>query len=205
MESGIQDGEDAALLKAGTPAALARFWERHRREAHRVAILVTRDPAAAEEAMQEAWLGLMRGLGTFDPVRGTARAWFLSILRHKAADLARGRRGAPLSLDLELPGAQGATLGSLLASPGEAPEEAARRREETAALLEALEGLPGSHREAVTLRWILGWDDRMMAQTWGVSPETARQRAHRGFLALKEALAGTSRSRTARGDEGRGT
>ena len=198
-----EDEDEAFLLAAGRGdrGALARFWERHRREAQRVALLLTRDPADAEEAMQEAWVGLMKGLGAFDRARGSARVWFLSILRHKAADLARARRRGPMSLDLELPGSPGTTLGALLASPGDSPEEAARRREETAEMLGALEALPEPHREALSLRWILGWDERAMAQAWGVSPEAARQRAHRGLLALKEAL--VSRSRGARGAEGR--
>lgn len=203
MEPDPQDEEDAGWLRSGSADALARFWERHRREAYRVAFLISRDASAAEEALQEAWLGALKGIRTFDPAKGTARVWFLSILRHKASDQARARRGAPLSLDAPLPGEKATTLGDLLATPGEAPEAALKHREETAALLEALGSLPENHREAVTLRWILGWDDRRMAEAWGLSPEAARQRAHRGFQALKEALLATSRSRPPAGGEGR--
>ena len=157
------------------------FWARHRQEAFHLALLLAGSREAADEVVQEAWVELLRSRGRFDPSKGSERAWFLGILRHKAQRLARSGRRKPLSLDLPI----FATLLAVEEGEGDPVE----RREELAALLKSLEVLPEDQREAVSCRWILGWNNREMAEAWGLTPEAARQRAHRGLILLREALA----------------
>ena len=153
------------------------FWSEIRDEAIRAAFLWTGRADAAEEAVQEAWAAFLA-----NPPPGSPRGWFFGILRNKSLRLRRSRPA--LSLDAPLPGAGGLTLGESLPDRGEGPEAAARKKEEITALLAALEALPDPLREAVFMRWILGWSDVQMAEALGLSEEAARQRAHRGLEAL---------------------
>lgn len=157
------------------------FWTEIRDEAIRAAFLWTGRASLAQEAVQEAWAAFLS-----NPPAASPRGWFFGILRNKARRLRSSR--STLSLDAPLPGAEGLTLGESLPDRGEGPEAEARKKEEIASLLEALQALDEPLQEAVSLRWILGWSDADMAEALGVSPEAARQRAHRGLEALEEAL-----------------
>lgn len=150
------------------------FWAEVRDEAIRAAFVWTGRADLAEEALQEAWAAFLANPGP------GSRAWFFGILRHKARRSSR----PVLSLDAPLPGAGGLTLGESLPDRGEGPEEVLRKKEEIAALLEALKALPEPLQEAVTLRWILGWSDAEASEALGIAPEAFRQRAHRGLEAL---------------------
>src|SRR5713226_7477370 len=86
-------------MAAGDRAAAAVFVRRHAAAVTGVAFQVVRDRATAEDVAQEAFLKAWRAAPTYDPRRGSARAWLLSISRNAAIDLLRVRRAAPLGPD----------------------------------------------------------------------------------------------------------
>ena len=165
----------------GMDAEPEAFWELHRAEAFRIALLMTGRRELAEEALQETWLGFSEGLDSFDPAQGSTRTWFLGILRNKVLRLLRSERRRAQPLDLseeeepEIPA-------------GEAPDATLIRREERTALLRALASLDEASREAVAGRWILGWSDMELAEALGLEVDAARKRANRGLLALRAAM-----------------
>jgi RNA polymerase sigma-70 factor (ECF subfamily) len=90
-------GEDAAgerkLIRAaqgGSEEALEALFRRHWREAHRAAYAIVRDPAAAEDIAQEAFLAAIRALGRFDR-RRSFRPWLHRIVVNRAIDFSRAR------------------------------------------------------------------------------------------------------------------
>ncbi len=71
------------------PAALMALYDRHRRVAFGLAYRVLDDAASAEEAVQDAFLQVWRHAASFDPARGGARAWLMTIVRNRAIDARR--------------------------------------------------------------------------------------------------------------------
>ena len=54
------------------------------------------DPQAAEDVAQEAFIRVWRHAQVFDPRRGSAATWVLSITRNLAIDALRLRRSTPM-------------------------------------------------------------------------------------------------------------
>src|SRR4051794_5473287 len=80
-----------AFGKTGDEAALAALVERHWKTAHRLASRMLRDPGAAEDAAQEALVGLVRGAKRFEEGRPFA-PWFRTLVLNAVRTSARARR-----------------------------------------------------------------------------------------------------------------
>src|SRR3954453_17912034 len=84
---------EARLVRAvqrGSEEALAELFARHWDGAHRAALLVTGDRAAAEDIAQEAFLAALRALPRFD-ARRPLRPWLHRIVVNRAIAHARAR------------------------------------------------------------------------------------------------------------------
>ncbi|MBM4433916.1 MAG: sigma-70 family RNA polymerase sigma factor [Chloroflexi bacterium] len=117
-----------------------------------------RDPEAAEDVVQDAFLAAWRGAGTFRRERGNARSGLLSIAHHRAVDLLRRRtalRPAPLEAADRTP------------SDLDTADEAARNVERGTARA-ALEKLPEAQRRTIELAYFGGYTQSELAQLMGV-------------------------------------
>jgi RNA polymerase sigma-70 factor (ECF subfamily) len=88
----MDDDETLEALAAGAPDAMAVLYDRHGAAAYRTAMILLREPASAEEVVQESFLAVWRNRGRFDPGRGSFRPWLLTIVRNRARDRLRARR-----------------------------------------------------------------------------------------------------------------
>ena len=70
-------------------AAFRRLYELQSATLYSVALRITRQPAMAADAVHDALLQVWRNAARFDPQRGNARAWLLSIVRYRAMDAIR--------------------------------------------------------------------------------------------------------------------
>src|SRR4051812_10400799 len=77
------DGELLARLRAGDTAAFTAMVDEWSPVMLRVARRYVQDRAAAEDVVQETWLGVVTGLARFE-ARGTVRSWAFSILINRA-------------------------------------------------------------------------------------------------------------------------
>lgn len=162
--------------------ALTALYDRHRSVAYAVALRVTRSVPAAEDAVQEAFLGLWRNRSGFDPGRGSGRSWLLAVVHHRAIDLLRRRRASD-----PLPEA-GASTPEALVAPDVWPEVAGRL--DAAAIREALAGLSDVQREAIELAYWGGLSQSEIAARTAVPLGTVKGRLRLGLMALGRALAG---------------
>ena len=171
--------ERELVLRAqrGDPRAFERLVAPHLEIAFRVAYLITRNPAEAEDATQDALVQAWRALGRFRS-EAPLRPWLLRI----TANAARNRtRGAGRRERLVL---RAATVSSGEAAPS--PEEAAVAAEERRLLLDALERLPNPARIVLECRYLLGLSEGETAVVLGLRRGTVKSRSARALERLRE-------------------
>jgi RNA polymerase sigma-70 factor (ECF subfamily) len=135
-----------------------------------------RDSAGAEDVTALAFEKAMRRADSFDPRRGSERAWLFGIARNAALDELRRR----------------ARLAALTAEPadsyGAAPADEAERAASRAAVRSALATLDQRDRELVALKFHAGLDNAELASVLGVSVSAAGTQLHRVITKLRKAV-----------------
>jgi RNA polymerase sigma-70 factor (ECF subfamily) len=186
-----QDG-DAELIHrsaAGDRSAFSELVARHEASVFRFARAIASSEAAAEDALQEAFLGAWRSAATF---RGEAsvRSWLLSIARNAVYRQHRHRVDEPEEMESMSDLGIAAGWGS-----DETPETIALRRESHEAVMKAMEALSVGDREILLLRDAEDLPGEQVATMLGLSLPAMKSRLHRARLRLaakvREAYAGT--------------
>lgn len=174
---------DAALVSAlalnDEPAAVA-FVRRFQGPVFGLAVSITRDRALAEDVAQEAFLRAWRAAASYDPRRGSALTWLLTITRNLAIDAIRARRSVPVDaaeLDLLVAG----TLA------GDVPDGTGGRLE-TLAAAQRLARLPPDQARAVVLAVIGGLSAAEVAAHEDVPLGTAKTRIRTGLRRMRLAV-----------------
>ena len=168
------------MLRAqrGDARAFEELVQPHREIVFRVAYLVTRNAADAEDAAQDALVKAWRHLGRFR-AGSPLRPWLLRIAANEARNRRRGSGRA-----------ERLRLRAVAASPGEAapsPEEAAVAAEERRRLLDALEQLPEQARLVLACRYLLELSEEETAAALAVRRGTVKSRTARALERLREA------------------
>jgi RNA polymerase sigma-70 factor, ECF subfamily len=186
--------EDRALIakaQAGDTVAFRSLVERHQRRAFAIALALVRDENDARELVQDAFLRVFKGLGSFQG-GSSFFTWLYRIITNLSIDLIRkpGRQGGG-DLDdkrLEAEDAQEPDFALLSRIDGADPQEVVRRREIAARLQVALDALPSYHRGVIVMREIEGLSYEEMAQVMGVSKGTIMSRLFHARQKLQRAL-----------------
>ena len=85
----LSDEALVALVARGEEYALAELYDRHGRVAYGLALRIVRDPALAEDAVQDAFLAAWRSASRFVAERAKASTWLLTLVHRRAVDLVR--------------------------------------------------------------------------------------------------------------------
>lgn len=203
------DAELIARLRAGDEDAFRDVVDRWSPAMLRLARTFVGSAQAAEDVVQDAWLGVLRGLQAFEG-RSSLRSWVFTIVANRART--RGVRDArtvawsPLEPDGHGPDVPGPTVdparfqGPEGRYPGhwtsigvpqrwdEFPERSALAHEAVALVAAALEQLPARQRTVVTLRDVEGLTSEEACAVLGVTPQNQRVLLHRGRAALRVCL-----------------
>jgi RNA polymerase sigma factor (sigma-70 family) len=163
--------------RAGDAHAYEDLVRMHQRLAQRVAFLITRNEAEAEDAAQVGFVKAYTSLGRFDPSR-PFRPWLLRIVANEARNR---RRAAGRRARLEL---AAAPVPESAPSPETNTVANERRRE----LLSAVESLKEADREVIGMRYFLDLGEAEMAATLGVPPGTVKSRLARALERLRGVL-----------------
>lgn len=184
-----EDRELIVLAQGGDQAAFRTLVERHQRRAFSIALGLVRDENDARELVQEAFLRVYRGLGSFQG-GSSFYTWLYRIVTNLAIDLMRkpGRREAEMVPEQpNLDEAEELPLVSRI--DGADPLDVMRRREIAARIQGALEALPPYHRGVILMREVEGMSYEEMAQAMGVSKGTIMSRLFHARQKLQRALA----------------
>jgi RNA polymerase sigma-70 factor (ECF subfamily) len=179
-EEGVTDEELIAQAQRGERDAFGRLVERHGAALLRFASSITRNPALAEDAVQDALAAAWNGVGSWRGA-GSVRGWLFAVTRNAVFRSLRRRAGEPddhASLESL---AEGACFGD----PGELADEQLARRE---VVETALGMLSEPDRELLLLCDVEQLAAAEAAVVFGTSPETLRVRLHRARLRLLAAV-----------------
>jgi RNA polymerase sigma-70 factor (ECF subfamily) len=173
--------------------------ESHRGYLVRYALSQLRDQQLAEEAVQEALLAALEGIGKFDG-RSTLRTWLTSILRFKVIDIQRrlATERANVAIDDErLVEDHEAWLDEMFdetghwKSPPQAwndPEAALEQRRFWQAFEMCLAGLPSTASRVFFKREVLGEDTPVICKDEGITSSNCWVILHRARIALRMCL-----------------
>ena len=165
---------------AGDEAAFAQLYDATSSRAYGLALRVVRNPAQAEEVVQEAYLDAWRSSSRFDPARGSAIGWLLTIVHRKAVDRVRSAEAAT---------ARDATY-HRESQPVEhdSTAEAAHASLEAQRVRGAVAALTAVQREAVELAFFGGYTHTEVATMLDVPVGTAKTRIRDGLIRLRDAM-----------------
>jgi RNA polymerase sigma-70 factor, ECF subfamily len=166
------------LAARGDQEAFTGVYDRLARPAYGLIRKVLRDPAQAEEVVQEVMLEVWRTAARFDPDRGAAVTWVLTIAHRRAVDRVRSQAAAA---EREQRAAQAATAVEDVADSVEASLDAELLRR-------CLDGLTDIQRESITLAYYGGYTYREVAKLLDTALGTVKSRIRDGLARLRECL-----------------
>jgi RNA polymerase sigma-70 factor, ECF subfamily len=171
------DDELVGRIARGDEQALAELYDRYGRPAYRLAVRILRDAALAEDAVQDAFLAAWRTAAGFDPRRGSAATWLMTLVHRRTVDVVRreDRRRAGVLDDAPV-------------ASGDATDDAAELREQRRAVQSALAQLGAAEREALELAYYGGLSQSEIAERLGVPLGTVKSRMFTGLGRLRDLL-----------------
>jgi RNA polymerase sigma-70 factor, ECF subfamily len=199
----VEEAEILARLRAGDERAFESLVASYHGTMIAVARNYVKTRDVAEEVVQEAWLGILKGLDRFEG-RSSLKTWILRILVNTAATRG-GREGRSLPFSSLAPAGEegpaveperfrppgGAFAGHWNGYPGDwssLPEEALSGRETLDVAKRAIAELPASQRSVITMRDIAGCSAEEVCETLEVSPGNQRVLLHRARSYVRAAL-----------------
>jgi RNA polymerase sigma-70 factor (ECF subfamily) len=193
-----REAKTLAALRERDEDAFADFVVRHAASMRRVAASITRNTVLAEEAVQDTWLAVLKGIGAFE-ARASIRTWVFRILVNRARTLvvreSRAGYGIPeRPEDGELPErrfrhpAADGHWTEPLADWGRSPEDDMLAGELRAVIDRALGALSPAQREVVTLRDIEGWHAAEVCNVLVLTEVHQRVLLHRGRTRIRAAI-----------------
>lgn len=173
-------------------AAFAQLYEALAPRVLALALRILRNAACAEEVVEDCFWQVWRQAARYDPARGCAEAWVLTLARSRALDRWRAReRGAALSLDALQEAGQ---ANGLMTEPEDARQDAealldASRQQRQ--LHQALQALRPEARQLLALAFFRGLTHEEIAEQTGLALGTVKSQIRRALAALNPLLGGT--------------
>ena len=202
----IDDGQLIEMLRLGNEAAFVALINRHHASMFRLAKVYVSTNAIAEEVVQEAWLGVLRGLHQFQE-KSSLKTWIFRILTNCAKTRAlREGRSIPFSSipDYETQFQEPSVDAHRFTPPNDpqgkgiwtiypqrwdnTPEDRLLSQETRACIDHAIEALSPDQRMVITLRDIEGWTSIEVCRFLKLSEANQRVLLHRARSKVRSAL-----------------
>jgi RNA polymerase sigma-70 factor, ECF subfamily len=200
----MSDERLVAALRGGDAEAFATLVDRHSAAMIRVAMAYVPSRAAAEEAVQETWIAVIRGIDGFEG-RASLKTWIFRILTNVAMRSgSRERRSVPFSAlaeaedtgepsvdpDRFLPADHALYPGHWAAMPARwpTPEEGLLAGETREVIAGAIAALPPAQRTVIALRDVEGWSAEEVCAALQISDGNQRILLHRARSRVRNAI-----------------
>lgn len=178
QESG-QDLESLLIRVArGDHAAFEAVYDQLAGPVYGLVRKVLRDPAQSEEIAQEVLLEVWRAASRFDPARGSAAAWVMTIAHRRAVDRVRSETASARREQKVLPGpVSGDDVAELV--------ETALDRQRVRRCLGTLTPLQA---ESIKLAYYGGCTYPQVAELLGVALGTVKTRIRDGLIRMRDCM-----------------
>lgn len=164
----------------GDEQAFEQLYDAIAGSVHGLVRRVLRDPAQAEEVTQEVFLEIWRTATRFDPTRGKATTWVMTMAHARAVDRVRS---AQASSDRDL------KVGTRdYAVEYDEVSEAVESRLEQVQVRRCLGGLTELQRESVTLAYYGGYTYNEVADLLSVPLGTVKTRLRDGLIRMRDCM-----------------
>ena len=180
--SGVSEPTLSDLLvqvACGDENAFAGLYDRMVAPVHGLARRVVRDPARAEEITQEVFLQVWRTASRFQPERGSARSWLLTLAHRRAVDVVRHDQ-ASTNREARYDWGGGRDT--------DVVDDEVTMRLEHEQVRRCLGSLTELQREAVTLAYYGGYTYGEVSSLLAVNPATIKTRMRDGLIRLRDCL-----------------
>jgi RNA polymerase sigma-70 factor (sigma-E family) len=162
-----------ACVAQDRAAAVSALYAEHALGLIRLAHIMLGSQQAAEDVVQEAFLGLYRRWLQLDD-QAKALGYVRSSVLNGCRSALRRQRTVELDGSLQPPAASA--------------ESAVLTAEERQQIIRAVRALPDRQREVLALRFYLDLPDEQIAAAMDIRQSTVRSAAHRGLASLRRAL-----------------
>lgn len=189
MADRIEDRKDRDLHRqvvGGDRAAFEELYRRYAPAAYGLSFRVIGRAGLAQDVVHDAFLALWRAPEAFDPARGTFRAYFLSLVHHRAVDTVRREerlRQRTLRVNPERDESE---------DVAEDVVHEAWLADRRSKVLEAMEQLSAEQREVLEYAYFRGYTQARIALETGVPLGTVKTRTLAAMRRLRGALMGGS-------------
>jgi RNA polymerase sigma-70 factor (ECF subfamily) len=196
--------ELVSALRGGDEQAFVVLVDLYQSAMLQLALAYVPSRAIAEEVVQEAWLGVLKGIGRFEG-RSRLKTWIFRIVMNRAK-----RRGAIESRTFPFSSMQSAGedadhlvdpdrfQGQSEPWPGHwrsaptswsgIPEDRLLSKEMLEHVRRAIDGLPENQREVITLRDVLGWSGVEVCNVLAITETNQRVLLHRARSRVRGAV-----------------
>jgi RNA polymerase sigma-70 factor (ECF subfamily) len=178
-----RDRELLERVAQGDVAALRAIYDQHASRAITIAFRILRNREEAEDIVQETFLEVWRRAAQFDPGRGGAVAWVVTIARSRAIDRLRARTIAGRTIASASEDADG-----LLPTPTPSPVAETERRRDERRIAAALVELPPAQRRTIELAYFEGLSQSEIAVKTASPLGTVKMRVKLAMAKLAELL-----------------
>ncbi|HEX7158060.1 MAG TPA: sigma-70 family RNA polymerase sigma factor [Edaphobacter sp.] len=174
----VRAEDDAGLwaqIRRGDEHAMALVFDRYSKVVYSVALRVLRDPASAEDILQEVFVELWRSPDGFSATRGNLGGWLAVVARNRSIDALRRKRPVEPVADM------------MLAAPYDVADEAERNT-----MVERARGvlyrLAPEQRKTLEMAFFDGLTHEEIAEMTGDGPGTVKIRIRGALATLRRAF-----------------
>ncbi len=174
-----------SLVGDSDAGAFAGLYDRHSRAAYSLAYRMMGERQAAEDLVQEVFLGVWRAAGSYRAKRGSVRTWILSIVRNRGIDQLRtmaSRRRVHDRVEAT----------ASVAQPSEAFAETWRNSQREQ-VREALRVLPPEQLKVLELAYYSGYTHAEIADLLDLPLGTVKGRMRLGLQKVREYFGASGR------------
>ena len=180
LETADAGGDVARRLERRDARALAQLYDRHGRLVYALILRIVRNPAAAEDLVQETFLRVWNRAPGFDPRKSAVGPWLLAVARKRAIDYVRSQEGSD-SRPAVFEGSEERRLDEGLGTGVSFAEQARRVKQ-------VLAQLPENQRQALELACFDGLSQAGMAAKLGQQPGTVKISVRGALAELRKAM-----------------
>ena len=179
----LRDEQVITLIANGEKDALEVFYNRYASSVFSLARYMLKEQTLAEEVTQDVFLSLWLKASSYNPQRGTPRAWFITMAHHRIIDVIRARKRKAQSTNQVAH-----ELLDLLPSSQPSTEEEAHGNLDREQILTALTSLPEEQRKVIIMAYFEGFSQSEIADRLDQPLGTVKTRVRLAMQKLRASV-----------------